>query len=88
MSKKLNMIIRCEDANHVCDKSQYKESSFLEKFKLNIHLLYCKACRKYSKKNSKLSSVISNSMVTCMSKENKECLKKDFEKALKEGGIK
>ncbi len=40
------------------------------------------------KKNSKLSSVISNSMVTCMSKENNECLKKDFEKALKEGGIK
>ena len=33
--------MKCEDAGQVCDKSQYKEASFWEKLKLNVHLLYC-----------------------------------------------
>lgn len=88
MSKKLNIKLPCSEANHVCDKSQYKESSFWEKVKLNIHLLYCKACREYSIQNSKLSSIITKSKVTCMDKKNKECLKSVFEKALKENKFK
>ncbi len=88
MSKKLNIKLPCSEANHVCDKSQYKESSIWEKVKLNIHLLYCKACREYSKQNSKLSFIITKSKVTCMDKKNKECLKNEFEKALKENKLK
>ncbi|WP_338358832.1 hypothetical protein [Yeosuana marina] len=87
MSKKLKIGIPCSEANCVCDKAQYDESSFLEKIKLNIHLLYCKACRKYSKTNSKLSSVIKHSKITCMNKKDKECLKKDFEKAIKQNNL-
>ena len=84
MSKKLKIGIPCSEASLVCDKSQYKESSFWEKVKLNLHLLYCKACRNYVKTNNKLSSIIAQSKVRCMDKKNKESLKKTFYKALKE----
>jgi len=52
--------IHCEEANHICDKSQYRESSLLEKLKLKLHLLYCNACRKYSSRNQKLTVAIKN----------------------------
>ncbi|MCB0375814.1 MAG: hypothetical protein KDD04_07840 [Sinomicrobium sp.] len=52
------ILMNCEDANHVCDKNQYKESSGIEKIKLIIHLAYCKACRKYSISNHKLTHLI------------------------------
>ena len=55
----MKVLIPCNEANHVCDKNQYKEASLLEKIKLTIHLLYCKACRKYSKNNSKLTQILS-----------------------------
>jgi len=88
MSKKFKIGISCDEANHVCDKSQYKESSFWEKLKLNIHLLYCKVCREYTKNNTKLTSAITESKVTCMDKTSKETLKSELEKALKDTNIK
>lgn len=88
MSSKIKVGIPCNEANLVCDKSQYNECSFWEKLKLSIHLLRCKHCRKYSKKNAKLSSAITNSKVTCMDKSDRECLKKDFEKALNKNNLK
>ena len=81
---KIKIVIPCDEANIVCNKAQYKEASFLEKIKLNIHLIYCKACRKYSKNNASLTKVISESKVECLDKDCKEKLKKDFEAALKE----
>lgn len=78
------MIIPCEEANHVCDKTQYKEATLWEKIKLNIHLIYCRACRKYTANNSKLTKVIKKSDVECLDKTYKDAMKKDFEKALKE----
>lgn len=84
MSSKIKIGISCDKANHVCDKTQYKESTLWEKIKLNIHLLYCKACREYTNNNTKLTTVIKESKVTYMDKKNKESLKIEFEKALKE----
>ena len=74
----------CDEANLTCDKSQYKAATFWEKVKLNIHLIYCRVCRKYSKNNLKLTKSIEHSKVVCMDKREKEILKKDFNKALKE----
>jgi len=71
----------CKEANHVCDKSQYKEASLLEKIKLTIHLIYCSACRKYTKKNAKLTKLVTKKPVT-MDTEAKESLKSIFEKEL------
>ncbi|WP_111309282.1 hypothetical protein [Confluentibacter sediminis] len=84
MSSKVKIFVPCEEANHVCDKSQYKEASLWEKIKLNLHLIYCKACRKYSKNNKKLSHSIKISKVKCLDKKCKDAMKKEFEKALKD----
>ena len=84
MSKKFKIKVPCSEANHVCDKAQYNEASFWEKIKLNIHLFYCKACRGYSSNNQKLTNSIKKSNVECMDKKRKECMKEEFEKALKD----
>ncbi len=67
--------MKCENANHVCDKNQYKEASFLERVKLTIHLIYCMACRKYSVRNNKPSDAIKMSNLKSISKEDKKVLK-------------
>jgi hypothetical protein len=68
--------MKCEDAGQVCDKSQYKEASFWEKLKLNVHLLYCSPCRKYTQKNVKLSIVFKKSNLKIMSLRDNKVLKK------------
>lgn len=49
--------ISCDEATTICDKSQYKESSFLDKVKLSIHFFRCKYCKCYSKQNSFLTEM-------------------------------
>ena len=82
MKKRKGFLISCEEANHNCDKSQYKEASFWEKLKLNIHLIYCRACRKYSARNTKLSKLVRKDDVECMNDKEKASLKDAFEKEL------
>lgn len=74
--------IKCKEAGHVCDKHQYEEASTKEKIKLNIHLMYCSACRKHSATNKKLSQLIKKIQFQFLSSEEKEQLKKTFEKEL------
>jgi hypothetical protein len=81
MSEK-KILTSCENANHFCDKAQYKEASFWEKLKLNLHLLYCKACRKYSSNNTKLTNVITDNSVTCMDKASKAKIEEILNKEL------
>lgn len=78
---KNKIIIPCDEANHVCDKTQYKEATLWEKIKLNIHLIYCNACRKYTKKNTKLTKLVTNKPVK-MNTSAKESLKSAFEQEL------
>ncbi|WP_431136290.1 hypothetical protein [Psychroserpens mesophilus] len=75
------IIIPCNEANHVCDKTQYKEASLWEKIKLNIHLIYCIACRKYTKNNSKLTKLVTKEPVV-MDVKAKASLKSAFEQEL------
>ncbi len=82
MSSKIKVLIPCDEANHVCDKTQYKDASLWEKIKLNIHLIYCKACRQYTKSNTKLTKTMNKSQVKCMDASAKETLKENFEKVL------
>ena len=84
MSTKIKVVLPCDEANHVCDKTQYKEASFWEMIILNIHLIYCKACRKYTKNNTTLTNKIKESKVECLDKNCKESMKKDFDKVLSE----
>jgi len=84
MSKGNSILTACEKANHVCDKIQYKEASFVEKIKLNFHLLICRACRKYTSKNQKLTKVVKDSKVECLNCSEKEALDITLSVAIKE----
>ena len=84
MKEKNNVFISCDNANHNCNKSQYNEATFWEKFKLTIHLMYCKACREYSRNNAKLTKAINNSDVDCLDLKDKQEMKDCFEKELKQ----
>jgi len=77
-------MIPCKEANHVCDKTQYKEATVWEKIILNIHLIYCRACRGYTKNNAKLTKTIKISGIDCLDEKYKDAMRKDFDKALKE----
>ncbi|MFT4698344.1 MAG: SPX domain protein involved in polyphosphate accumulation [Flavobacteriaceae bacterium] len=74
--------MKCNDANHICDKTQYKESSFWEKIKLNLHLLYCSVCRKYSANNSKLSEIMNQSKIEIINTSEKEKMREQLKKEM------
>ena len=86
MFKKLN--ITCNQATSICDKSQYGEASFFDKIKLQIHFIGCKICATYTKQNVLLTKLFKNKAITtkrkqdslCMTYQEKEVLRKEFEK--------
>ncbi|AXT19177.1 hypothetical protein D7030_13860 [Flavobacteriaceae bacterium AU392] len=73
MSKKIRL--ECSNANHICDKNQYREASLWEKIILSLHLLHCKACRAYTKKNNALTKLTKNPKVETMPASSKKGLK-------------
>ena len=82
MSKDYKLFVSCDKAAHTCDKTQYSDASLWEKIKLNIHLLYCKACRKYSSNNGKLTKLMHKPEVDCLKVSEKEKLQETFKKEL------
>ena len=82
MSKKL--FIKCEEAQHFCDKSQYKECSLWDKIRLSIHLLYCNTCRKYSAKNTKLTKLMKDPKVIQLDQSMKDDMKKKLQQKISE----
>lgn len=71
----MSIFIKCEEANIVCDKNQYKEASFWESVKLNFHLIYCSFCRKYTARNVKLTKLVGKSKIQTMPLEDKAAMK-------------
>lgn len=75
-------MINCDEATTICDKSQYNEASFVEKLKLNFHLLMCKYCSLYSAQNKILTLLFKTKSKECqhkthvISSQEKETLKK------------
>ena len=82
-AKSTKLFIDCEEAKHICDKAQYNETTWWELFRLNIRLLYCNITRAYSKRNQKLSELVTDKEVTCMDNKSKADLKVKFEQQLK-----
>lgn len=78
----MKIILPCQEANHICDKNQYKDATFWEQVKLTFHLIYCKACRKYSVKNGKLTKAIKNPKVQTFSPTEKEVMKQRLNEQL------
>ena len=73
------MKISCEQASHICNKSQYKEAGFWEILRLRLHILTCKACASFTKKNTALTSLCERAGLNTLSEADKESMKKDLE---------
>ncbi|GAA4278208.1 hypothetical protein [Aquimarina mytili] len=84
MSKGKGIFVSCSDANHFCDKNQYKEASFWEKVKLNVHLIYCRACRKYSSNNGKLTKLVKDPKVISINEYEKNAMKERLKQKMSE----
>ena len=84
MSKSKKIFVSCEEANHFCDKNQYKEASFWEKVRLTVHLLYCRACRKYSSNNGKLTKLVKSPKVYSLEPSEKEAMKEQLKQKIAE----
>jgi len=72
MPKRKFFIFDCAKAENCCDKSQYDEAGIREKASMLLHLVLCRPCRKYTSKNTKLTTLIKkSSLKTCTEKEKK-----------------
>jgi len=47
MDTKGKMMITCKEATFLISKDQQDKLSFLERFRLNLHLMMCKYCRRF-----------------------------------------
>lgn len=73
-----------EEAKHICDKNQYGEASIIEIIKLQIRLLFCKATRAYSRRNTKLTKKIKKAKLHTLPNSVKEDIQKEIQKKLSE----
>ena len=74
------MMISCEEATDICNKSQYNEASLLDIAKLKLHNLICKVCRQFSSKNTKLTKLCRDSELYALSEQEKEGMKAKLQK--------
>ncbi len=61
MSNKV--MINCDEASTICDKTQYNEATFLDKIKLQMHLFLCKKCGLYSEQNKMMSKLFNTHLL-------------------------
>jgi len=81
-AKKTKIFINCAEAKQICDKAQYNEATWWERFRLGIRLLYCGVTQQYVKQNKKLTQLVKTKDVVCMSKKCKAELKDNFQEKL------
>lgn len=82
----MKFFLKCNEAAHVCDKSQYKEVGFWDKISLRVHLIMCQLCRDYSKKNVKLTETINSADIKTLCSEEKHRLKTRLKQELNNQG--
>ncbi|WP_075340299.1 hypothetical protein [Tenacibaculum agarivorans] len=74
--------ITCQEANEICNKSQYGEATTLEKIKLQFHIATCKICSLYAKQNAKLTDIFKAKALDC--KQETHCMTSEDKELLKE----
>lgn len=72
-------MISCEKAAIICDKTQYGEATFIEKVKLQLHLLMCKTCSAFSKKNTEFTTLCEKANLHSLSEQEKLRMKKQLQ---------
>lgn len=78
------ILITHEEAQLICDKSQYNEATLWEKIQLNIRFLHSKVSRNYTAKNTKLTQLCDKAGLKSLSSAEKDAMKKALETHLSE----
>ncbi|MCX2720720.1 hypothetical protein [Lentiprolixibacter aurantiacus] len=73
-------MISCEEAAHICNRKQYKEASWRERLQLFLHILACKTCASFSRKNTRLTRLCDKAGLHSLSAKDKEEMKKKIQK--------
>lgn len=81
--KKSFLFISCEEAHHICDKSQYGEATFWERVKLSLRLSWCKVTRAYTKRNRALTKAMKSSNIKGLTDNELDTFKSQFNQELK-----
>lgn len=79
----MKLFLKCNEATHYCDKTQYKEVDFWNKISLNVHLIMCTVCRNYAKKNGKLTHALKSANIKTLCSKDKDRLKTWFSEEIK-----
>ncbi len=80
--KKSFLFVSCEEAQHICDKTQYGEATSWERVKLSIRLSWCRITKAYSKNNNKLTEAVQKAEVNCLKNDERTKIQNEFEKEL------
>lgn len=56
----------CHEIALLSEKKQYRETNFWGKLRLKMHILYCERRRNYEKSNRKLSNILNNAKLDCL----------------------
>ena len=72
-------MISCKKAALICNKSQYNEATFIEKLQLRFHLVVCKTCSKFSKKNKQLTYLCDKAGLNSLSEGDKRKMKEKLQ---------
>jgi len=72
-------MISCEEATTICNKKQYNEASFVERLKFRFHILICRACSAFTKKNEKLTTLFEKADLHSLSENEKERIKEQLQ---------
>jgi hypothetical protein len=65
----------CEEAALICNKAQYKEASLAEKLKLRWHILFCRVCNAYVKKNGRLTDLCRKAPLYGLTESEKDAIR-------------
>lgn len=83
---KNSIMLNCETASMFISKSEYEKLSFWDNFRLKLHLLSCKFCRRFNIQSKFLSESLHQlahdheHIHHCLTPEQKEKLQKSIEK--------
>lgn len=72
-------MISCKEAVTICNKNQYREAGWRQRFQLWMHLLFCKTCARFSRHNRQLTQMYSNVEIRQLTEQDKQQLKTALE---------
>jgi len=82
MSKKI--LIKCDEATTICDKSQYGKDSNFDKIRLTLHNFLCHRCKLYTEQNKIMTKIFKIHLLKATEEHLSNNDKEDLQKKLEE----